>query len=88
MMKKIAECYNAHIVNMVGCVTVQEPLCLITEFLPYGDLLTYLKYQRKKVSTHIIVCPLALSGLEHVDGNVIVRTSCVDCCGLYYFLLD
>ena len=55
MMKKIAEGYNAHIVNMVGCVTVQEPLCLITEFLPYGDLLSYLKYQRKKVSTHIII---------------------------------
>ena len=49
MMKKIAEGYNAHIVNMVGCVTLQEPLCLITEFVPYGDLLSYLKYQRKKV---------------------------------------
>ena len=49
MMKKIAEGYNSHIVNMVGCVTLQEPLCLITEFVPYGDLLSYLKYQRKKV---------------------------------------
>ena len=49
MMKKIAEGYNPHIVNMVGCVTLQEPLCLITEFVPYGDLLSYLKYQRKKV---------------------------------------
>ena len=49
MMKKIAEGYNTHIVNMVGCVTLQEPLCLITEFIPYGDLLSYLKYQRKKV---------------------------------------
>ena len=49
MMKKIAEGYNAHIVNMVGCVTLQEPLCLITEFVPFGDLLSYLKYQRKKV---------------------------------------
>ena len=49
MMKKIAEGYNTHIVNMVGCVTLQEPLCLITEFVPYGDLLSYLKYQRKKV---------------------------------------
>ena len=50
MMKKIAEGYNNHIVNMVGCVTLQEPLCLITEFVPFGDLLSYLKYQRKKVS--------------------------------------
>ena len=49
MMKKIAEGYNTHIVNMVGCVTLQEPLCLITEFIPYRDLLSYLKRQRKKV---------------------------------------
>jgi serine/threonine protein kinase len=35
---------------MVGCVTLKEPLCLITEFVPYGDLLSYLKYQRKKWS--------------------------------------
>ena len=55
MMKKIAEGYNTHIVNMVGCVTLQEPLCLITEFVPYGDLLSYLKQQRKKVLS-VCVC--------------------------------
>ena len=67
MMKKIAEGYNTHIVNMVGCVTLQEPLCLITEFIPYGDLLSYLKHQRKKVKQYqcisvskscFILCPL------------------------------
>jgi len=49
MMKKIAEGYNPHIVNMVGCVTLQEPLCLITEFVPYKDLLSFLRSNRKKV---------------------------------------
>ena len=55
MMKKIAEGYNTHIVNMVGCVTLQEPICLITELVPYGDLLSYLKYQRKKVCVCVCV---------------------------------
>lgn len=50
MMKKIAEGYNPHIVNMVGCVTLQEPLCLITEFVPFGDLLSFLRSNRKKVN--------------------------------------
>ncbi len=50
MMKKIAEGNNPHIVNMVGCVTIQEPLCLITEFIPHGDLLSFLRANRKKVS--------------------------------------
>jgi serine/threonine protein kinase len=54
MMKKISEGYNNHIVNLVGCVTIQEPLCLITEFVPHGDLLDYLRNQRKKVHITII----------------------------------
>ena len=49
MMKKISEGFCANVVNMVGCVTLQEPLCLITEFLSHGDLLDYLRDQRKKV---------------------------------------
>ena len=50
MMKKISEGYCKHVVNMVGCVTLQEPLCLITEFVPHGNLLDYLRNRRKKVS--------------------------------------
>lgn len=41
-MKQVAEGNNPHIVNMIGCVTLQEPICLVTEFVKYGDLLTYL----------------------------------------------
>ncbi len=48
-MKKISDGFNPHVVNMVGCVTLQEPLCLITEFVPHGDLLDYIRNQRKKV---------------------------------------
>ena len=41
-MKKIAEGNSPHIVSLVGCITSQEPLCLITEFLVFGNLLSYL----------------------------------------------
>ena len=46
-MKKIAQGNNPHVVNMIGCVTLQEPLCLLTEFIKYGDLLSYLRSSRK-----------------------------------------
>ena len=49
LMKKIAEGNNPHVVNMVGCVTIQEPLCLITEFVKHGDLQTFLRTCRKQV---------------------------------------
>ena len=49
-MKKIAEGNNPHVVNMMGCVTIQEPIVLMTEFVKYGDLHSYLTYCRKQVS--------------------------------------
>ena len=49
MMKKVAEGQNTHVVGLLGCVTIQEPLCLITEFVKFGDLLSYLRTNRRMV---------------------------------------
>ena len=48
-MKTIAEGNNSHVISLIGCVTEKEPLCLITEYLPYGDLLSYLHTIKKMV---------------------------------------
>ena len=48
-MKKIAKGNSPHVVGLVGCVTIQELLCLITEFVKHGDLLSYLQTIRKLV---------------------------------------
>lgn len=50
MMKKVSEGQNPHVVTLIGCVTVQEPLCIVTEYVKYGDLLTYLRTNRQLVS--------------------------------------
>ena len=50
-MKKVSAGQNPHVVSMVGCVTVQEPLSLITEFVPYGNLLQYLRTNQRLVSS-------------------------------------
>ena len=58
MMKKVAEGQNPHVVGLLGCVTIQEPLCLITEFVKFGDLLSYLRINRRMVlliSLHVIM---------------------------------
>ena len=46
MMKKVAEGQNAHVVSLLGCVTIKEPLMLITEFIKYGDLLKYVSQNK------------------------------------------
>ena len=43
MMKKISEGHNPHVVAMLGCVTTQEPLWLVLEFVQLGNLLNYLR---------------------------------------------
>ena len=48
-MKKITEGKCPNVVNMVGCCTLQEPLALVQEYVPHGDLLTYLRTVRKLV---------------------------------------
>lgn len=40
---------HRNIVNMVGCCTVKEPMFLLVEYAPYGDLLLYLRKHREKV---------------------------------------
>ena len=48
-MKRISECSNPRIINMIGAVTTMEPMLLVIEFMKYGDLQSYLKTCRKEV---------------------------------------
>ena len=49
MMKKVSSGECCHVVQMVGCVSTALPLALALEFVPFGDLLSYLKYWKQKV---------------------------------------
>ena len=50
MMKTVAKGGNPHVVGLIGCVTREEPLCLIIEYLKYGDLRAYLHSIKEEVS--------------------------------------
>ena len=38
-----------NVVSMVGCCTLEEKMFLVIEYVPCGDLLTWLRRRRKKV---------------------------------------
>ena len=50
LMKAVGS--HKNIVNMIGCCTIEEPMFLLTEYIPYGDLLRYLRKRRGKVSIY------------------------------------
>ena len=54
MMKRVSAGKNPYVVNMIGCCSIQEPLALILELVPNGNLLEYLKANRQSVSTTCI----------------------------------
>ena len=64
MMKRVAEGQNANVVCLLACVTIQEPLCLITEFVKFGDLLSYLRNNRKFVRNL-----RQLNGVTHIHHS-------------------
>ena len=48
LMKSIGR--HPNIVSIIGCVSVGEPLCLVVEHVPQGDLLHYLRRHRSRLS--------------------------------------
>ena len=58
MMKKVSGSHHEHqkfVVNMLGCVTIQEPMMLVLEYATHGDLLNYLRDSRDGVRDSITV---------------------------------
>ena len=59
MMKKVSGTNSdlqKFVVNMVGCVTIEEPMLLVLEFVTHSDLLSYLRSIRKKVKCIAVGC--------------------------------
>ncbi|KAL9958180.1 hypothetical protein ACROYT_G035157 [Oculina patagonica] len=44
VMKKLKP--HSHVITLLGCVTESDPLLVIIEYVPYGDLLGYLRKSR------------------------------------------
>lgn len=53
MMKTVSSEDNElskFVVNMLGCMTLREPMILVLEFMKYGNLLDYIRVIQARVS--------------------------------------
>ena len=66
-MKKISDSRSPFVVNLIGCCTLQEPFCLVLEYVAHGDLLTYLRTMRKKVKVSMSTSPAPSTALLHLQ---------------------
>ena len=79
-MKKITEGKCPNVVNMVGCCTLQEPLALVQEYVPHGDLLTYLRTVRKLVRVCLyakVVYCMVRSAPRVAISVILANTLCI-----------
>ena len=72
MMKTVAKGGNPHVVGLIGC---EEPLCLIIEYLKYGDLRAYLHSIKEEVNKNRILVVFAVRVL--VGYIYIFMSSCL-----------
>ena len=69
---------HPNIVSLVGCCTLQEHKFLVIEYLPFGDLLQWLRHRRRSVRRFPkeYLNNLMLSqvfGSEGFDGNSVLK---------------
>ena len=43
VMKKVSNGNNPHVLKMLGCVTTTNPMMLVLQFVPHGNLKDYLR---------------------------------------------
>ncbi|XP_068734046.1 fibroblast growth factor receptor 3-like isoform X2 [Montipora capricornis] len=43
---------HPHVIKLLGCVTMSDPILVIIEYVPYGDLLGYLRKSRRLNDTY------------------------------------
>ncbi|KAL9986753.1 hypothetical protein ACROYT_G000943 [Oculina patagonica] len=58
---------HQNIVSLVGCGTLQEQKFLVIEYVPFGDLLQWLRNRRKSINRHVTTEEKGKKG--HCDGS-------------------
>ncbi|XP_028515520.1 receptor-type tyrosine-protein kinase FLT3-like [Exaiptasia diaphana] len=75
LMKEIG--VHINIVNMLGCRTISEPLYLVVELVPYGDLLNFLRNRREQLLKLLKECKTSIYSAyyDNMDGRKYRRMS-------------
>ena len=63
---------HQNIVSLVGCCTLQEPKFLVIEYVPFGDLLHWLRRRRRKVRILLIAYLSNLVTLQLFGSNAFI----------------
>ncbi|XP_065897508.1 fibroblast growth factor receptor 3-like [Dysidea avara] len=82
LMKKVSTGLNPYVINMVGCCMTQEPLALIIDFAPNGNLLTFLRaHKKERIDARQVSGDTMLS---NADIKILLKYGLEISCGMEY----
>ena len=53
LMKKVSTTSNKHIVQLIGCILLEEPMAMVMEYVPFGDLHSNLIKWKEQVQLYL-----------------------------------
>ncbi|KAL5008210.1 hypothetical protein ScPMuIL_013791 [Solemya velum] len=69
LMKKIG--YHKNVLSILGCCTIHDPVCLVVEHAPLGDLLSYLQKKRRSLQSKRIESDEAVCARDELHANLL-----------------
>lgn len=74
--KIMKECRHKNLVSLLGVCTLEEPICILTEYMSNGNLLKYLQNGEGKtleINVLIDMCAQVAKGMSYLEDNHIVH---------------
>ena len=53
LMKRVSTTSNNHIVQLIGCILLEEPVAMVMEYVPFGDLHSNLVKWKEQVHLYL-----------------------------------
>ena len=74
-MKRVSDGNNPHVLKMLGCVTATNPMMLVLQFVPQGNLKNYLRAMKSADNVREVTVKILNTTMKTADDvrDVIVR---------------
>ena len=74
-MKRVSDGNNPHVLKMLGCVTATNPMMLVLQFVPQGNLKNYLRTMKSADNVREVTVKILNTTMKTADDvrDVIVR---------------
>ena len=73
VMKRVSDGNNPHVLKMLGCVTATNPMMLVLQFVPQGNLKNYLRAMKTADDVRDVIVSNSYQGASYVELSPVCR---------------